>query len=273
MIGFMNDLAPFIKSNPLYDVTTKQHFADEEIKFEPVLNVLELLFSHVAFGNYFINVIDFRDFTYPYNSPSCEAITGFKAIEVPSLQQLIHLIHPDDLPIFLEYGGQAMGYINNLPLENKKRAMFNHCFRMRRKDTNQYTWLYQQHHMSYIDGNGSIVYSISLITDVTPFYHSKTRPTWCVTEHVRGSPQVYHIGSNDDDDDEMYNRVEMSFSNRELDILRLSSKGYTSKEIALQLGISYQTVLTHRKNVLKKSKSKSMAEAIAFALQMGLFSL
>ena len=62
--------SPFVSSNPLYEVGTRQNFANEEIKFGPMIDAIEMLYKNMAFGNFFINLVDFRDYTYPYNSPN-----------------------------------------------------------------------------------------------------------------------------------------------------------------------------------------------------------
>jgi DNA-binding NarL/FixJ family response regulator len=49
---------------------------------------------------------------------------------------------------------------------------------------------------------------------------------------------------------------------RELQIIRMISKGLKSKEIAQQMGISSRTVETHRFNILRKTGSKNAITAI-----------
>ena len=53
-----------------------------------------------------------------------------------------------------------------------------------------------------------------------------------------------------------------SISPRELEIVRLLAKGMQSKEIADILYISKHTVDTHRRNLLKKTNTKSTLEMI-----------
>jgi DNA-binding NarL/FixJ family response regulator len=54
-------------------------------------------------------------------------------------------------------------------------------------------------------------------------------------------------------------------TDRELSILKLIGKGYSSKEIASELSISFNTVETHRKNLIKKYNVNSMNELICMA--------
>jgi len=260
----MNKPSPFINSNPLYEAATLQNFSAEEIRFEPIIDVLDILFSSMAFGNYFINVIDFRDFSYPYNSPSTMHVVGHSP-EGKDLNWLTSVLHPKDLPIFLEYGGKAISHITSLPIEKKKRAMFNHCYRIYHGIKNEYIWLYQQHHMSHIDSNGAIVYSISFITDVTHLLSNQLTPSWSVTERLDDGTSLFHIGSTHDN-------IKMGsklFTIREYEVLRLFTQGYSARDVSAQLKMSYQTVLSHKKKILRKTNSKNISEAVTFALNLG----
>lgn len=54
-------------------------------------------------------------------------------------------------------------------------------------------------------------------------------------------------------------------SERELEILKMVAEGLSSKEIAEKLHLSYHTINTHRKNILKKLSCKSAAELLNYA--------
>ena len=57
---------------------------------------------------------------------------------------------------------------------------------------------------------------------------------------------------------------------REIDILRLITKGYTSFQISELLNISVNTVTTHRKNLMIKSGTNNSASLIKYAYEKGL---
>jgi len=57
-----------------------------------------------------------------------------------------------------------------------------------------------------------------------------------------------------------------TLSDRELEVLQLSGKGQTPREIATQLGISVKTVETHRMRVREKLNLASSAELMRFAI-------
>lgn len=59
-------------------------------------------------------------------------------------------------------------------------------------------------------------------------------------------------------------------SNKEIEVLRLISKGLTTKEIATKLFVSSRTIETHRTNILKKLEVKNTAELIKKATEIML---
>jgi two-component system, NarL family, response regulator NreC len=59
-------------------------------------------------------------------------------------------------------------------------------------------------------------------------------------------------------------------SRRELQVLRLVARGYTSAEIAKQIFLGVKTIETYRSRFAEKLGLRTRSEVIRFALQMGL---
>ncbi len=59
-------------------------------------------------------------------------------------------------------------------------------------------------------------------------------------------------------------------SQREVDVLRLIASGMINKEIAENLGISINTVLTHRKNITAKLGIRSVSGLTFYAMMNGI---
>jgi len=57
---------------------------------------------------------------------------------------------------------------------------------------------------------------------------------------------------------------------REREVLQLLSLEFTSKEIAEQLCVSQETVMSHRKNMRRKFKAKNTAGLISKAFRQGV---
>ena len=62
-------------------------------------------------------------------------------------------------------------------------------------------------------------------------------------------------------------------TSRELEILRLASRGYTNKAIGQQIGISDRTAQGHLANIYAKLSVASRTEAVTEAMKRGLISL
>jgi len=66
------------------------------------------------------------------------------------------------------------------------------------------------------------------------------------------------------------NASSIGLSKRELDIVRLSAKGYSAADIAKELFISIRTVNNHKSNIFSKMDVNSTTEMIARAQKIGL---
>jgi DNA-binding NarL/FixJ family response regulator len=55
----------------------------------------------------------------------------------------------------------------------------------------------------------------------------------------------------------------------EMEIVKLIADGLTTKEIAVKKFISYHTVMTHRKNIFRKTGISSVSELIIYAIKAG----
>ena len=70
--------------------------------------------------------------------------------------------------------------------------------------------------------------------------------------------------------DSVNSEVITSFSDRELEIIKLIVACKDTKQIAAELNISKNTVDTHRKNILDKAGLHKTTELIVFAMENGL---
>jgi two-component system response regulator DegU len=66
---------------------------------------------------------------------------------------------------------------------------------------------------------------------------------------------------------------DVSITQREMDVIKLACKEYSSIEIADKLCITVRTVDTHRKRIMERTNSKNFIGVILYALRHGLLSL
>ena len=59
-------------------------------------------------------------------------------------------------------------------------------------------------------------------------------------------------------------------SSREMEILHLIAEGYKSRDIGRMLNITYDTVRTHRNNILQRHNFKNLTHALSYYVRQGL---
>ena len=59
-------------------------------------------------------------------------------------------------------------------------------------------------------------------------------------------------------------------SGRELQVLRLVARGYSSQQIAEQILVGVKTVETYRSRIAQKLELRTRSDVVRFAVQMGL---
>jgi DNA-binding NarL/FixJ family response regulator len=65
-------------------------------------------------------------------------------------------------------------------------------------------------------------------------------------------------------------QAEESLSDREMDVLRLLVEGQTNKEIALNLGVTDNTIKYHLRRILERLQLQNRAQVVAYAVRRGL---
>ena len=76
--------------------------------------------------------------------------------------------------------------------------------------------------------------------------------------------KMLNLQNNNDETSAQNESVDLS--NREVDVLVCVAKGMTNKDISDMLNISIHTVITHRKNIVKKTGIKSVSGLTVYAL-------
>ena len=76
--------------------------------------------------------------------------------------------------------------------------------------------------------------------------------------------KILNLLNNNDETASQNESVDLS--NREVDVLVCVAKGMTNKDISDMLNISVHTVVTHRKNIVKKTGIKSVSGLTVYAL-------
>jgi len=169
------------------------------------------------------------------------------------------LIHPDELSFVIETETKAFSYVRTLPIDERKSYKLILDFRMKNY-SGEYLTFSQQSMALKLDHKGEI-WLILVYIDLLSGKVSLQPPCRKLVNLTTGKLCLF------DDEEDCTHKL---FTRQEVTILELIAQGFDSEEIAQKLFISLNTVNNHRKNILKKSKTKNTAQALLYAKRVGV---
>lgn len=182
-----------------------------------------------------------------------ETVSGFR-----KAGNWINYVHPDDLRLFVSYRQSS----NVAPQSGASHVVY---FRQQTLDGRQLQVMYQQK-ILFAEKGMQPVAVLAITVDV-----SHLRPPNAVAMITRldmadgKSPEFTILAQSD----ETTGHDQLTY--RELSVLELLADGKTSKQAAYSLKISPNTIDTHRRRILMKTKTSSITEAVAKAIRNGWF--
>lgn len=200
-------------------------------------------------GDQFIYAYSYLTHQYIFTSKSIFNVLGYTNDEM-SNDLLYDIIHPEDREQVLEATQKAIFAGEKKYNHNPLSVIFHICYRLRKKN-GDYIHIQRQSGILTQNTKGDMTSSFGIITNIS--HISKKEE---VSLKITGADN--YVFSNKPS--VLWNR----FSNREKEILNLLCEGMASKSIADKLNISTNTVDTHRRNLLKKTKFKNTNELVAF---------
>jgi DNA-binding CsgD family transcriptional regulator len=205
-------------------------------------------------------VIDFYDMSIISHSKNLRDVISIS--DDITLNSIIGAIHPDDMEFVGRAEKACLDYLyNKLGNEKLLKYKMNYCFRCRHPD-GDYRMLSHQAIILTIDEKGGFAKCLNIITDISHLTSSNNNKISLIG--INGEPSYLNL------DIGYHEKVVEELSTRELQIVQMIADGYQSKEIAAKLNVSIHTVTTHRKNILAKSKVKSMSNLVSRCVQEGL---
>lgn len=219
-------------------------------------------------GKSAVSVFDLYKKTHLYTSPSYRNRLGLSEGLNNGHDGFERLMHPDDLFIITKSGYLFMKMVLNADHEEFRNCKLIHDFRIMKilsgvenHDKSRINWIRMTEQQSLLEfdkkGNPWLALSIMNISpDQTSERLGRSRLINQVTEQV--------IDYTAQPESTIFN-----LTDRESEILRLISKGLSSKQIADKLFISVHTVNTHRQNIISKMNVSTTTEAIGLMSMFG----
>jgi len=243
-----------MKFDFLLDIFKSQQYGDinENISIESLVK------RYSPFLNEAIYIVDYKTSQMEPLSDNFNRIIGIDSPIKNDIAILYEHVHKENLQPFLKYTEQLLryGFINY-----ERRFTEENDFNINIYKTVNNRIILKSTTILQYDNQNKIRYSIGKLMDVTgliPFQHFGYKFTG------PGSKRIYAAF-------EEVNEFEKIVSTRELTILSLVGKGYTTNQIGSQLNISRHTVDTHKRNIIRKLEASNSIDAYNKAVNLGLF--
>ncbi|WP_343702307.1 LuxR C-terminal-related transcriptional regulator [Chitinophaga sp.] len=259
------------------DLTFERHLQDlyfaadhvDEQDVKQLLSKFRESGSQLRQAGPLLYVVDYTSSRYLAMSDASRMITGYDPREFleGGIPFLMDIYQPDDFRVYNHKVFPAnMQFLQSLPQEEHSQFIFSYNFRVRHRN-GHYVPVLQ--HGAYITSKltGLPLYSLGIVTDISlvkkdrMIYHAieKTEESGeCIVKRAMQNNFFYPY-----EEDSLLSRHEKH-------ILEMLAGGSSSKQIADKLKISENTVANHRKNMLRKTNTRNVAELIAFACSIQL---
>ncbi|HVX27026.1 MAG TPA: helix-turn-helix transcriptional regulator [Parafilimonas sp.] len=254
--------------NSYLNVLDKVYYNDEEISFEFIYQLLTN-FKQVA------NVIPFTVpvfFIIDYTKAQYLSLSGGVHMTLYPPQEfleggidfLVHIYNPYDFKVYNEKVFNAnVNFLKTVSCQEHHKYVFSYNFRFL-NGAGEWCAVYQR--SSYITSKqtGLPLYNIGMVSDITAF---KTDTTMLHTiEYFEQKEDGFTKTLVQKNFFYPYEE-DMLLTRREKEILKRMTDGLTSKEIAEKFFLSEDTIINHRKNMLRKTNTKNVAELISYCLK------
>jgi DNA-binding CsgD family transcriptional regulator len=230
----------------------------KEVKFE--LEAHKKILNIFQAGDFYYYVFNVKEPKFELISREVENVLGYKTGDL-SLEFFLDIIHPEDQQWFLRFENEVSFFFNRLTTEQIPNYKVRYDYRVR-KSNGQYIRILQQVVTIQYSETGGVFRTFGVHTDIS---HLK----------MEGRPVLSFIGLNgepsfiDVNVKNVFAQNTSSITDREKDILIRLVEGRKTKEIAHELFLSPETVSTHRKNLIKKTKAKNSTDLAAMAIRKG----
>ncbi len=216
-------------------------------------------------GPSFQLIFDFPSRSFDHVSKDVERILGYTG-NTFSIEKMISIVHPDDIAIVIK--NEALGglFLHKF-LEPDKRPYYKATYQYRLKDAQDcYRVFLHQALALTLDTGGNLSKTFVNCSDISSYGDTVNRSISFLD--IRGIKSYTNVEVEEDLNS--FIQYPESISAREIEILKLISEGFNSKQIAEALFISYDTVRTHRNNIITKNNFKSINQAVAHFIRRGL---
>jgi DNA-binding CsgD family transcriptional regulator len=248
------------------------YFRPKDIDNREVIQLLrqaEAIPKRLLPFNGVIHVIDYSQHRHVALSGPLKTMMGFHARDIidNGLDFVIDIFQKDDFKVYNQtIFTQVTEFLRQTPYDEHGEYVFTYTYRMKKAD-GKWINIFQQGRYITDPKTKLPLFSIALVNDITPlkkdnsmiFSIDKKAGESALFNHENILTNYYYTDPD-----------ESRLSRREREILGRLADGLSSKQVADKLNLSESTIVNHRKNMLKKTNTKNIAELVRHAMNKGL---
>ena len=221
----------------------------------------ELTNSIVSTGPFSFFIIDFYDMSISHVSDSVYEMHGLNSGDI-TINDVLSTLHPDDIGFVIKAEDfLTTFFINKVGRDKLMRYKISYNYRVRLKN-GSYVLFNHQALMLTLDESGGYGKSLIINTRIDHLGHTPNYKVSLIG--LQGEPSFMNLSIDEDAE------IPISFSKREIEIIKSIASGLNSQEIADKLFIAESTVKKHRKNILAKADCKNTAQLVKTCILQGL---
>lgn len=260
----MSDTDKSTIGNIYFTLLNQQQFVEEELDYSNFKKHTSTLQALATIGNSGISVFDLFRKEHIFYSPNFCSMLGYDVQDIVDQGQsfLDSKIHPDDYIELMKNGITLLKLFYQFTSVEKADYKLINEYRVLNTE-NKYIKILEQHQILELDKFGNLWLTLSTI-DISPNQDIDGKIKSQLLNFRTGKIIAFK------EDDKIKETIDVSLTQREIQILQLVKAGFLSKEISDKLSITVHTVNTHRQKLLKKLGANNSMEAIVFALKLGL---
>lgn len=176
-------------------------------------------------------------------------------------------IHPEDSLYVLSAIQYAMDRIIELPPDQQSNIRINIYARMLNAQK-VFRWVLIQMPGLYVNNDNLTTCGLMMVTDLAHFNFNGRPILMTLVNVINGKTEYYHLALGEE---LTLKNVELpNITKRERQLLNLMLRGLNSPKIAKELCISYSTVENHKRNLRRKTNTKTSVELTHFVMNNNL---
>ncbi|MDF2382871.1 response regulator transcription factor [Nostoc ellipsosporum NOK] len=251
-------------SEHLHEISKQDNKVNQQ-EINGMIDSLERLGNDLNHTAPLLYAIDYTTGRYLLFTDAIRSITNEspEAFLEGGIPKLIDVYQKEDFKVYNEQiFTRNKEFLAAQPANEHHRYIFSYNFRVRHRN-GSYVPIYQRGFYISSPDTGQPLYSWGMVMDISPFKKDRVISHSIEKTTPEGNSLLQQHYYFPDEEDKL-----LSFHERR--ILQYMSEGLSGKQIADLLHITENTVANHRKNLLRKTNTKNVAELVAFGCRSGL---